>query len=154
MNTEKGSVLVGVLAISIVMTLAAGGFILVAGNSSKDIQVSESDLSLHYAAESGANLGVAWIREQPAESHVSWDGSISLNTEPDGYTNINGVQVRISVEGVAGGTPLRRVRCSATKGLNMNVLVITWDVLSVTANGAKCTPVLANWTESYTPGLL
>lgn len=59
---QKGSVLVMVMAFSIVLAMAAGSLLLVAGNATNDEDAAFRRLRCANDAESGLMIGVGWLR--------------------------------------------------------------------------------------------
>jgi hypothetical protein len=156
MSGQRGSVLVGVLAISLILTVAASGYLFVMGNTGKDELANANDQTLHYAAESAMYMAVKWVRGHSKAFHAdTWDGSLVLTPGTDGYSNIDGILARVVITGLPGGPPLRRLRCYATAGSGKDTLVLTWLLDRVDqdlSDPLRCIPFLSNWQESYLPG--
>ncbi|MEO6096783.1 MAG: hypothetical protein ABIW76_14225 [Fibrobacteria bacterium] len=156
MNGQTGSVLAGVIAISVILSVAASGYLFVMGNSGKDEVAYANDQTLHYAAESAMYLAVKWIRGHSKAYHDdTWNGSLVLTPGPNGYSNIDGALARVDITGLPGGPPLRRLRCHATAGAGKDTLVLTWLLDKVDpdpGDALKCIPFMSTWQESYNPG--
>lgn len=81
---ERGSILAGVMGISIVMALAAGGLLIIASNSSNDEDMAFRRAGCYLDAESGLMMGVAWLKNyQNPDSktaistlQTSWAGGV------------------------------------------------------------------------------
>jgi hypothetical protein len=101
---QKGSSLVGVMALTLIMSLAAGGFLVFSTNVAKNGLASASDLQLQYAAESGIQLGLRWTRNYPPANvnDITWSTGTVLTQGVAGFEQINGrwVKVTLIYEGV------------------------------------------------------
>jgi hypothetical protein len=154
MKTQRGSVLVGVVALSLAMSVAAGGLILLSGNAAKDNQMSTENLSLHYAAESGMYLGVNWMRLHPRGEMISstWVGPLVLTGSGGGeYSSIDGIPVRVSFHD--GPPGIRILKSIATQGAGKDTLELTWRVYQADSiDATHWKPRLNHWTETFRPG--
>ncbi len=164
MRGQRGSVLAGVIALSLVMTLAAAGLITMSANTSIAEISSGADLQLHYAAEAGALLGVCWARNYApvkiADNTWPTPDTTTITRGPlsDGWENIDGFQVKVVMlkPPIAGAGPevLHRLQVRARDGVNRGVLKISWDIVGVNiepGDPLRCNPVRANWKEIYDP---
>jgi hypothetical protein len=155
---QKGSILVGVVALSLMMTVAAGGFLILAGNSSGDSEDYSSELAFRYAAESALVMGAACIRAHSKSMYDGpWSGGdtqvLTPSPGPDGYSSFNGIQARVSIHR-SPGVP-DTLKCIAKPISNTGTLILTWTIERVDVdpmNSTLCIPILSNWSESYQPG--
>lgn len=154
MRKEHGSALVGVIAITVILTISASGFLFNIGNFAKDSQVSAADQTLHSGAESAMMMGARWVRASKySDITTDWAGEFVI-TKVAGveYLDIEGIQARLSIWCIPGGK--RLLKCIATKGPNKDVLTIQWTLDHVTGDSnGKCIPSFSGWQETYTPGI-
>ncbi len=68
--TQRGSVLAGVIGISMVMSMAAGGLLVVASNSRNDEDMVFRRAGCYLDAESALITGAAWLRNHDADSRA------------------------------------------------------------------------------------
>lgn len=165
LSNQKGSVLAGVLALSIAMTAIAGGYVVLSGNTAGRRLDAMEDLRLHYAAEAGAQLGVRWLKEYEPKYYSNWSSDDKIQYPPlwtnpipiiqDGI-NIDDFFVSVWLDTILnpGGPPSFKLRSEATRGPDKETLVITWRINSANpgTSPAKSKPFLDNWVESYKPG--
>jgi hypothetical protein len=157
---QKGSVLVGVLALSVAMTVAAGGFILLAANTAKDGTRILEDRALHYAAESATYMGIRWVRSYsylPSEMPVTWDDSLVLTPGADGWTVMDDAWVKVKfVDDPGGGGGHFAIKTWATMGAGRDTLLIIWQINHLgsptSGSGLNSNANLADWTETLLPG--
>jgi hypothetical protein len=157
---QKGSILVGVLALSIAMTTIAGGYILVSGNTASRRLDAMDDLRLHYAAEGGAQLGLRWLKAYDSTYYgrkpTVWDEEVRIT--PDNFQIDNfGVQVKAVPTPPSSAVPFKIVS-QATSMDKKNTLVISWSINSATdqhpadpAHNYISIPYTDNWVETYGP---
>lgn len=128
MRGQAGSVLVGVMALCLVMTIAASGFLLLASNSDKDELESLRSTQRFNAAESGLLMGMAWLR---AKSQVYIESrpedSVAISA---GYQPMDGWQVEVVLCKTPGVSTLKS---RATQGPGTDTLEVTWRVDAVEA---------------------
>ncbi|MDQ3001794.1 MAG: hypothetical protein M3Y08_11105 [Fibrobacterota bacterium] len=155
---QKGSVLVGVLALSVAMTVAAGGLIMLAANTAKDGSQILEDRALHYVAESATYMGVRWVRSYlQTEIPVTWDDSLVLTPGADGFTVMDDVWVKVKfVDDPGGGGGHFAIKTWATLGAGRDTLLIIWQINSLgtptSGSGLNSNAYLADWTETLLPG--
>jgi hypothetical protein len=153
---QKGSILVGVVAISLMMTAAAGGFLVLAGNSSGDSEDYSNELAFRYAAESALVMGAACIRAHSKSVYDGpWPGGDTQVLTPGlgGYSNFNGIQARVSIHRSPGVPDI--LKCIAIPISNTGTLILTWTIERVVVdpvNSTLCIPILSNWSETFQPG--
>jgi hypothetical protein len=165
---QRGSVLVGVIALSLAMTLAAGGLMVMSINTAKDESGSATDIQLHYAAESAMHMAAYWLKYSAADDleNRNWNKpsfvltSTSEFHDDPGYATIEGMQVKVSLIANATGDAPHSLQALAKDGVNKGILKITWDMVSADAiAGAdpddpytpKSNIIMRNWKESYLP---
>ncbi len=149
MRSQRGSVLAGVLGLSVVMAIAAGGMIVASGNAGNLTSASNQDLSLHYAAESGMLMGARWIRTHTQTTYASplWTtGTLDLT---GGYSLLDGFQVKTWIEHISGGIDTLRTRAFLEGG--KDTLQLSWTVDAVGNAADPNRPILSNWKEKYVP---
>jgi hypothetical protein len=146
LNRQKGSILAGVLALSVAMTAVAGGYVLMAGNTAGRRLDSQEDLRLHYAAEAGMLVGVRWLKEYGPEyiQNKLWTDTVRISG-PE--YRIDNCPVSVVLFLTAGGW--YRFRSLATLGDKRDTLAITLDVNSSQPGIPKSHPWTDNWQESY-----
>ncbi len=159
-NRQKGSTLITVVALSTVMTMAAGGFMLVVSNAGKDLDTGDSGAALHYVAESAIILGARWIRCHDSTSTVfDPTTTTSLVITPGVWKSLYGASIRVSFDPgspLYPAGPLRTLNCAATFGTGKDTVFISWDMNNLPLHDADpvthCKPVLSNWRETVHPG--
>jgi hypothetical protein len=157
MKGQRGSILIGVLAMSLIMTVAAGGMMFVAANSGNDEQGSAENLTLHYTAESGIYLGLKWIRGHDSVFHDTHKAETMVLTLPeDGYDLIDGINLRVVLKPHPDGLPKRTLETTAFYDGAKDTLVVKWAVEIRRALGldslTRSRSILSQWQESYLPG--
>ena len=148
---ERGSVLVGVIALSTIMLTAAGGLLLVesvAGNYEDD---SWNESRLRYGAESGIMMGSAWLRAGPASfiNDMPANATFPITPTPGNWITEDLVQVIVVVENDGA---VKRLRSRATMG--SETVQITWDIqgpAAVLDVGGFARPRMTNWRETLIP---
>lgn len=157
---QRGSILAGVLALTMAMTAIAGGYILMSGNTAGRRLDAMDDLRLHNAAEAGALLGMRWLKEHDAKYYgknpTIWDKEVPITPTDFSIDNI-GVQVKAVPTPTGPG--IFQINSQATSMDQKEILVITWSINSAAApdpadptnNGFKSTPYTDNWIETYKP---
>jgi hypothetical protein len=76
---QRGSILAGVLAMSMVMSLSAAGLLLVAANSRNDEDMAFRRAGCYLDAESGLMLGAAWLKIKGTgyiSQNQGWGGNL------------------------------------------------------------------------------
>jgi hypothetical protein len=160
MNSQKGSVLVGVLGLCVAITIAASGLITTAANVSGTEIDSGRDLQLHYAAEAGMQMGVRWTRAfaYADVSNSAWPAgqpAFVVTRGDAGFETINGMKVKVVfLSGVAGGGvhTLQIIAKDPTRP--RGTLEINWQINSADPSSPlplKSKPNLAKWKEFYHP---
>lgn len=162
MRGQGGSVLVGVLAISLALTLAAGSLLATAANTAITETGSARDHQLHYAAEAGAQLGVRWAKTY-AKAEIgnpAWPAVMPfvITVGDAGWMPLNGMQVKVSLLPGPGGPDPDDVqhilRVQAKDEHNQGTLEINWDISDVQPDAPApifCKFMLSNWREQYLP---
>lgn len=153
MSGQRGSALVGTIALSLVLTISAAGFILVTGNGQGTEKEGLNELQLFNAAESGLLMGARWLRANtPAEIDGFADPSIRvLTTGMNGFAPMEGFLVRVFVRRQAGTLT---VVSQATPAHDARVRQLQWRVDAYIAGpgaGLNSTLDLRDWTESSVP---
>ena len=147
------------VALSAVMTLAAGGYLLFTANGNKDQDLASKDISLHYAAESGMQMGVRWMRCHWKEYFDPTWAESQIITQFGDFETLDGFQVKVTITGnpTAPHIPLRTLVCLATRGYGEDTLKIAWQMDAtptddVVGASTHCKPVMSNWQETLYPG--
>ncbi len=155
LKNQKGSILVGVILLSLAMTIAAAGFLLYVSNGSKDTDQAVQDMALYNAAESGMLMGVRWMRGQTKAGLEAGLVDRLLSDTVGEYAFIDGYRVRVWLQ----GNPNRLLKCLATKGPREDTLGITWHIKDTVARGPDwpagpllSSPDLNNWKDTLKPG--
>jgi hypothetical protein len=151
MKNQRGSVLVGVIGISIAMSVAAGGFILLSSNTAGIEVGSATNLQLHYAAESGIFMGVRWVKAHN-NAGTAWPNYQVITPGGESFTTIDGIKVKVTFEVGAPGGGAYQLKSVATPGSGMEMVEVSWQINSFNPDAAgKAVPSLQNWKETYTP---
>src|SRR4051812_13279010 len=99
MKSQKGSVLVGMVALSAVLTMVAGGYLFATANSGSEVEKSADENGLHYAAETGMQIGVRWMRNYyPTFFNETWSGSWIITPGGD-FAVIDGYKIKVKIQG-------------------------------------------------------
>jgi|GEM_PF-7122899 len=157
MKSQRGSILVGVIGLSLVMTVAATGLVMITTNSANVAEYRQGDVDIHAAAEAGMQMGVAWIRNYHPNEIDSYGGSQRIS--PTDFVILNGYTVNDSITCLLPpAVPECRLIVTATLGPQHDSLTITWDMVNSPMPGGptpfNCTPTMSNWQETLTPGTL
>jgi hypothetical protein len=138
------------------LTIAAVGFLLVAANSSKDIEFAAQNRALYYASESGILAGAGWIKAHDSLFfETAFEDSFTLQDFNDGdllSPRRNPFKTRISIHLNPAPKMLKSI---STLGPGKDTVQITWrlDRLrdSVGTPG-HCRAFLSFWQETIFPG--
>lgn len=173
MTGQRGSILAGVVGLTVGLTAALAGFLVMATNSNRLEADSESETQLHYAAESAMEMGLRWLRTYPGEPtplHLTDDDwptnpvvLNSANNDPaaaaNNYTTMDGAQVKVVFfANHSGAGEKHAIRCFATFGSGRDTLEINYYVkwqgrTPETENGtALYELVTSQWRETVHPG--
>jgi hypothetical protein len=158
MNRQKGSILIGVMAMSVAMTVAASGLILLSANTDMGGSANLESMALRNAAESGAQMGVRWIRNYlETDIPTTWNDSLVLTPGVDGFMNLDGIKVKVKfVDDPGAGGGHFAVKTWATYGPKRDTLEIIWQVNSLnpptSGSGVSCNANLGEWAETLHPG--
>jgi hypothetical protein len=153
---QRGSVLVGVLALSLVMTIAASSYIMLSTNSAKDALSAGTDKQLFYAAESGMNIALRWIR---GYSHVNLiartiPNNLTLTKGTNGYQSLNGALVKVILLWGGPGEGLYTIKSIAYSEATHDTLRITQFVSNPIAGpGAPLLSTVfpSDWSQDSHP---
>lgn len=134
---QKGSLMVIVLAFSIVLVLAAGSLVLVVGNSRGDEDGAYKRVGCFNDAESGLLIGVGWLRNSPGSRTLIttdqfWPGNAMVLFSDFPADNGSLVTVTI-IDNVPGGAPTKTVVSRAVSGTETTQL--SWDIGAATTGG-------------------
>jgi hypothetical protein len=161
LKNQRGSILAGVLALTMAMTAIAGGYILMSGNTAGRRLDSIDDLRLHNAAEAGALLGMRWLKEYEAkyygEAPPVWDTEVPIT--PADY-EIDNIKVQVKAVHTPAGPGIFQINSRAISLDQKETLVITWAINSAddlsaadqATKGYKSTNATDRWVETYLPG--
>jgi hypothetical protein len=129
-DAARGSTLVGVLALSIIMGIAAAGFIQVAANVVDNENMSMRECKAFASAESGVWLAARWLKERqlPIPSAV----------RPFASRRLNSLWVVDSIFDSIGDTSFARVksRVYADSSLSAGIVRITCSLRRSQWDGA------------------
>lgn len=128
MRGQAGSILVGVIALSLVMTVAAAGFLYLAANTDRDELDTLRSTQRFNAAETGLVMGMAWLRAK-SQVYIETDAPDSVPIS-GGYQAMDGWQVEVVLRKTPG---VRTLKSRATEGSGKDTLEITWRVDAVEA---------------------
>lgn len=135
MRGQSGSVLVAVLALSLILTAAAGSYLALGTNSGSANADSQRLSRTYLAAESGLNLGVRWCAYYNADSlkKTTWENNLVLTQSSipgvAGWANFDGVQVKVVFN--AGSGPkagYHELDSYATMGLGKDTIKLTMQI--------------------------
>jgi hypothetical protein len=152
MVDQRGSILVAVVALSVVLALAAGSLMMVVGNSQFDEDSAYRRQQCLNDAESGLMMGVGWLRYSSADTLFvntfrGWAGNSVILFQNMDFDN--GSKVTVSVTDNAPAAPgfgLKTVVSSAVNGSEMTQLSLDVDAkLPLSAVGGFPTISLSNW---------
>lgn len=128
MVTERGSILAGVLGISIVMAMAAGSLLIVASNSANDEDRAFLRARCYLDAESGLMTGVAWLRNNQnpdsktvIETNQTWTANTKILLTDVLFENNSLVTVTLTDH-----SSYKTVTAKAVQGSEM--AQFSWDV--------------------------
>lgn len=131
---QKGSILIMVLAFSIVLAMAAGSLLLVAGNATSDEDAAFRRLRCANDAESGLMVGVGWLRIRDSVAamievdQTSWPVDGFVLTLPNA-TFENGSQVTITIVDNVPVAPPNPPKTVISRAVLDGVIVqFSWDV--------------------------
>lgn len=161
-GAQSGSVLVAVLAISVILTAAAAGFLALGVNGVGVGADSRRLTQTYYAAESGLNMGVRWLKHYDEffvknyKSNVKNFGlpdSFVVTRGPRGWSDFDSVQVKVVIDTNTTNAYFE-LTSKATLGLGMDTVLLKLRVANVASGSPKSsyTGVLNTWTETLIPG--
>jgi hypothetical protein len=108
-GSGQGSVLVGVVAFSILMALAGAGYLAVTGSTvNHEIEALENEAAF-LAAESGLLIGTNWLRDS-----VNWENTCESGRNDVFTGTINGMSVDVDI--VSLGNDKVDIRSNASGG--------------------------------------
>ena len=151
MNGQNGSVLAGVLSISVALSLVAGGFVAVVAEKSNQETTAISNLQVQYAAEAGMLMGLRWTRYYPFASidEPTFAANLVLTPGTDGFQNMDGIYVKVVF--LSGGLGVHVMQSFATLGTHQDTVELTWQM----NHPGSSTPITLNldrWVETFHPG--
>ena len=164
MKPQQGSILVGVIALSLFMTMAAAGFIALAGSSSNEETNFWNDMRRFRVAESGLLMGVRWLRENTdAQVTAIPDDGVFRRITPgtgwremseSGYSAGSDGELFFQVEIAKNGGNITLRSEARLPGTPPDKLRLEWTTTSI--DGGHAAPlrqnlVMANWTETRLP---
>jgi hypothetical protein len=165
MNGQQGSILAGVVGLTVGITAALAAFLVVAGSSNRLEADSESETQLHYSAQSAMTMGLRWLRIFPdtKTNDLTWPATaVCLNSMPGNFTIMDGVWVKVVFFATPGEYQNHRIRCFATMGSGRDTLEINYYLAStdmnsskIDGNGATLYQLnMGQWRETIHPGHL
>ena len=126
MRGQRGSILVVVLSLSIIMTAAAAAYLALGTNAGGASADSQRISRTYLAAESGLVLGVRWCKYYTAGNFLvdTWMDSLILTQSSvpgvEGWADFDGVQVKVVFKhGTGGGHHELNSYATAGPGLGM-----------------------------------
>jgi len=161
MKRQRGSILAGVVGLTVVVTAALGGFLVMVGSSNRIEADSETETQLHYAAESAMDMGLRWLRTYPVtKTNVSnWPAApITLNSATGDFTLQDGAWVKVIFSASPAEFEAHKLRCFATLGSGRDTLEINYYLALTTQvqedEGGTTLYGLATaqWRETIHPG--
>lgn len=142
MAGQRGSVLAGTLALSLVIATGAAGVLVLAGiwNSGN---ASRSDRTrLLRAAEAGAQVGARWMRQ--SISDADYAAHVGVTPISNGVIGLEGARVRVAWSLDAGSQYLvSEAELSPCK----ERVVITWRINTFTGSGPAAI-TFGEWNET------
>ena len=165
MKRQRGSVLVGVVALSLAMTIAAGGLIVMSANSALSDVDATKDLELRLAAEAGMQMGLQWTRYYSVAdlNDPAWMAPGFVLTYESlgvpGFEDFDGTKVKVSLlSNAMGGGFAHYVEALAKEDNGPGILRITCNVIAEPAVSPPASyipiishPQLLDWKETYHP---
>jgi hypothetical protein len=121
---QSGSAMMGVVGLSVIMTLAASGYLMLNANTGRSIDYVKEDRALHFAAESGLMMGASWFKRYAPASYAAYWPTAPRTLTTGAHIVINGHQVRVWIETAPDGN--RLLKSVATKGSGQMEETITW----------------------------
>ena len=161
MKRQRGSILVGVIGLSAIVTVALAGFLTMAGSSNRLQADSESEIQLHYAAESAMDMGLRWLRTYPSTKtgNPAWPASpVYLNSILGDFTDLEGCKVRVRFSATPGEFEPHKITCFATFGGGRDTLEINYYLATTVdnqevENGTTLSGLtMSQWREIIHPG--
>jgi hypothetical protein len=158
---QRGSVLVAVMGISLILTAAAAGYLAIGASAGGANAANYRLTQTRLAAESGLVLGIRWFKQYPFGSVTNplWATNMVLTPGTQGWMPVDGIQVKVVEQNLGGGSQ-RLVTSSATAGPGMDTVLLTLKITGanqiVGANPGdpqtNYTGDLNTWTETLIPG--
>jgi hypothetical protein len=162
MRGQRGSILVGVIGLSAVVSAALAAFLVMASSSNGLQADSEAETRLHYAAESAMSMGLRWLRTYPVSktSDVTWPAApVVLNSAGNNFTLMDGAWVKVIFLATPGEFQDHKIRCFATLGSGRDTLEINYFLALTNVNNPEFyngNPIyslsMAQWRETIHPG--
>ncbi|MDB5050483.1 MAG: hypothetical protein JWO30_3554 [Fibrobacteres bacterium] len=147
--SQKGSVLVAVLGLSIIMSMAAASLMLVGGNSRNDEDNTYRRMGCANDAESGLMMGVGWLRKKGVNfigTNQGWLGSSQILFTNAAFENGSLVTVTVvdNAPAIAPSAP-KTVISRAVHG--SETVQYSWDVDAAGPLAVDGAPIvsLTNW---------
>lgn len=147
LNGQRGSVLGGTLVLCIIMTMAAGSFVLATSFIHSDQQRSYDSRKLMVAGESLALMAVRYMRNVPPATLYgpgSISNGITYNITPNYplYDTLQDVSIRpllgnpwIRACYVKVADTVRVMTWAVLPGAEQDTLLTTWKITAATAGG-------------------
>ena len=161
MAEERGSALVGTLALGIALTLGGVGLLALSANTQRSEAAELARSHAYWGAESGLHLGLRWLRGfDSADVNDRTVNPHDLGAINTGYRLLDGVWVDVKVE--PGPGCCYNIISKAFSGTQADTLRLEWRVVSVDsakAMGGEMDPgesklcffSMADWKESLLP---
>jgi hypothetical protein len=136
---QRGSILAGVVALSMVMSLSAASLLLVASNSRNDEDMAFRRAGCYLDAESGLMLGAAWLKKKGFKfisENQGWGGNLKT-LPPIDLDNNSSVTLKI-----IDNTTSKTLTSRAVNGTES--AQFSWDI-GVDNTVTPTTLTLTNW---------
>jgi hypothetical protein len=149
---QRGSILVGVLGTTTLLSMAAGGLLLVAANSRNEEDLAFRRTGCYYDAESGLMMAASWLKAHDssfiASKHDAWGAG--KDTSFHSLLLDNGATVSITIRDNTAYDPNDKTKTIIAKAVNGSETVqFSWDIGAADNKfqGGKPTPTLTlqNW---------
>ena len=151
LNGQRGSVLAGVLMLSVAFSLVAGGFVASVADKANQETAAISNLQVQYAAESGMLMGLRWARTYPFASihDPNFAANLVLTPGSNGFQDIDGISVKVVF--LPGGLGVHTMQSFATTGAHKDTVELTWQ-MNDPDNSSPINLNLDRWVETFHPG--
>jgi len=159
LGSRRGSVLAGVIALTLIVSLAASGFIMVSSATQTDDVGSLSRTKLYYAAQSGLQMGVYFLKKNYLSATLNEKTLITANAISHGWKTVDdGFKDSVVVQRFLKTTPpydtAIKVVCWATSATAASDTVrLMWavDTALPATSGNLSKPKMSSWSDTLFP---